>query len=201
MNFGPVLRRIRTVRRLKQQAVGDLVGVTQATVSRWENGTLEPSDDQRRRLMRLLRSTGTLGADHGLRRLVETSPLRVHLVCDITHRLLAASPAREAEWHTSAGTWEGRSLFRFATEEIRAAESRLDACGWFAGRVPGAYFWTEAGPSGTPIRIQQGYCLWERLTLNDGNPVRLATTLTREAMPPSVLAGFTDLTAGPTASA
>lgn len=200
MNFGPVLRRIRTVRRLKQQAVAEVLGVTQATVSRWESGSLEPSDDQRRRLMRLLRSTGSLGADHGLRRLVETSPLRVHLVCDITHRLLAASPAREAEWQADARSWEGRSLFRFATEEIREAEARLDDCGWFSGRVPGAYFWTEAGKSGAEIRIQQGYCLWERLTLNDGSPVRLATTLSKQAMPPRVLASFVDLTQHPSGS-
>ncbi|SDF41761.1 MULTISPECIES: helix-turn-helix transcriptional regulator [Thalassobaculum] len=193
MNFGPVLRRIRAVRRLKQQAVADLVGVTQATVSRWENGDLAPSGDQRRRLLRLLHSSATLGSDHGLRRLVETSPLRVHLVCDITHRLLAASPAREAEWHSDARTWEGRSLYRFATEEIRAAEARLDDCGWFEGRVPGAYFWTGASEPGTAISIQQGYCLWERLTLNDGSPVRMATTLGPDAVSASVLNSFVDL--------
>lgn len=200
MNFGPVLRRIRAARRLKQQAVADLVGVTQATVSRWESGDLAPSSEQRRRLMRLLHSSAKLGSDHGLRRLVETSPLRVHLVCDITHRLLAASPAREAEWLSDARNWEGRSLYRFATEEIRAAEARLDECGWFEGRVPGAYFWTEAGTRGTPIRIQQGYCLWERLTLNDGSPVRMATTLAPDAVPASVLESFVDL-CGPAASA
>lgn len=200
MNFGPVLRRIRVVRRLKQQALAELVGVTQATVSRWESGDLAPSLDQRRRLIRLLRSTATLNADHGLRRLVETSPLRVHLVCDITHRLLAASPTREAEWLSDARTWEGRSLYRFATDEIRQAEAKLDACGWFEGRVPGAYFWTEAGDPRTPIRIQQGYCIWERLTLNDGSPVRMATTLAPEAVPASVLESFIDLR-GPVAAA
>ena len=193
MNFGPVLRRIRVVRRLKQQALADLVGVTQATVSRWESGDLAPSLDQRRRLIRLLRSTATLNADHGLRRLVETSPLQVHLVCDITHRLLAASPSREAEWLSDARSWEGRSLYRFATEEIRQAEGNLDACGWFEGRVPGAYFWTEAGDPETPIRIQEGYCIWERLTLNDGSPVRMATTLAPDAVPASVLQSFIDL--------
>ncbi|WPZ34760.1 helix-turn-helix transcriptional regulator [Thalassobaculum sp. OXR-137] len=193
MNFGPVLRRIRAVRRLKQQALAELVGVTQATVSRWENGDLVPGEEQRRRLMRLLHSSARLGADHGLRRLVETSPLQVHLVCDITHRLLAASPAREAEWLSDARSWEGRSLYRFATEEIREAEARLDACGWFDGKVPGAYFWTGAGDPERPIRIQPGYCLWERLTLNDGSPVRMATTLGPDSVPASVLKSFVDL--------
>lgn len=201
MNFGPILRRIRAVRRLKQQAVADLAGVTQATVSRWESGDLAPSGDQRRRLMRLLRSSAILGSDHGLRRLVETSPLRVHLVCDITHRLLAASPAREADWLSDARTWEGRSLYRFATDEIREAEAKLDDCGWFEGRVPGAFLWTEASGQGTPISIQQGYLLWERLTLNDGSPVRMATTLDREAVPRGVLDSFVDLSRQPWASA
>ena len=193
MEFGPVLRRMRAVRRLKQQAVADLAGVTQTTVSRWGSGQLEPDDAQVRRLLRLLGPSEALAADHGLRRLVETSPLRVHLVCDITHRLLAASPAREAEWLADARDWEGRSLYRFATEEIRRAEARLDACGWFSGRVPGALFWTESGAPGSAIRIQQGYCLWERLSLNDGSPVRLVTTLAREAVPPRVLETFIDL--------
>lgn len=201
MEFGPVLRRMRAVRRLKQQAVAELAGVTQTTVSRWEGGQIEPDAAQVRRLMRLLGPSQSLAADHGVRRLVETSPLRVHLVCDITHRLLAASPSREAEWCTSARDWEGRSLYRFATEEIRAAEALLDGCGWFSGQVPGAFFWTEAGAPGTAIRIQQGYCLWERLSLNDGSPVRLVTTLAEEAVPASVLRTFVDLRGGSRAHA
>lgn len=177
MRIGPVLRRLRTVRRIKQQTVAEIAGVTQATVSRWESGALNPSDAQMRRLRPLLETANDLESDQGLKRLIRASPLAVHLICDVTHRLLAASPHREAEWQRSANSLAGQSLFRFATDEIRHAEARLDGLGWFDGRVSGAVFWTGAGISGLPLRIQQGHCVWERLTLNDGSPVRLVTTL------------------------
>ena len=184
MQIGPVLRRLRAVRRIKQQTVAEIAGVTQATVSRWESGALIPTPGQMGRLQPLIDTAEDLRHDRGLRRLVETSPLAVHLVCDLTHRLLAASPLREAEWRRSADTLSGQSLFRFATEEIRHAEARLDGLGWFEGQVPGAVFWTSAGAPDETLRIQEGYCIWERLSLNDGSPVRLVTTL----VPPAAVA-------------
>lgn len=43
VNIGTVLRLWRRGSGLKQQALADLLGVTQATVSRWENGLDHPS--------------------------------------------------------------------------------------------------------------------------------------------------------------
>lgn len=192
MKIGPLLRRARALRRWKQQAVADLAGVAQTTVSRWEAGAIEPSPEQLRRLSPILSPVADLARDSGLRRLVVTSPLPVHLICDLTHRLLAASPAREAEWTVSASELQGEPLFAFATEEIRAAESRLDEIGWFADATTSAVLWIRGPEWRGPIRMAPGYCVWERLTLNDGSPVRLVTTLPSGMRPESGLVRLYD---------
>ena len=177
MKVGPLLRRARALRRWKQQAVADLAGVAQTTVSRWEAGALEPSAEQLRRLAPILVPNADLGRDSGLKRLVVGSPLAVHLICDLTHRLLAASPGREAEWLVPASDLQGEPLFRFATDEIREAERRLDGIGWFADAATTAVLWVRGRERDAAIRMATGHCVWERLTLNDGSPVRLVTTL------------------------
>ena len=192
MKIGPLLKRARTMRRWKQQAVADLAGVAQTTVSRWESGAVEPSAEQVRRLAPVLSSVSDLARDSGLRRLVVTSPLPVHLICDLTHRLLAASPAREAEWLVPASDLHGEPLFPFATDEIREAESRLDGIGWFADATTGAVLWVRGRERATAIRMVAGYCIWERLTLNDGSPVRLVTTLPPGALPDGGLTRLCD---------
>jgi len=70
-------------------------------------------------------------ADGPLRRLIETSPLPVHLVTDTDHRSLAASPAREHEWGQTAAGLLGQTLWRFAPKGIQAAEQSLDQHGWW----------------------------------------------------------------------
>jgi transcriptional regulator with XRE-family HTH domain len=192
MKIGPLLRRARALRRRKQQAVADLAGVAQTTVSRWEAGAIEPSAEQLRRLGPILTPVADLARDSGLKRLVVSSPLPVHLVCDLTHRLLAASPAREVEWTVSASELHGEPLFRFATDEIREAESRLDDIGWFADATTGAVLWIRGGDRPGPIRMMTGYCVWERLTLNDGSPVRLVTTLPAGVAPEAGLTRLFD---------
>lgn len=192
MKIGPLLKRARALRRWKQQAVADLAGVAQTTVSRWEAGVIEPSPEQLRRLAPILTPVADMARDSGLKRLVVSSPLAVHLICDLTHRLLAASPAREAEWTVPASDLHGQPLFRFATDEIREAERRLDGIGWFADAAAGAVLWVRGRERGSAIRMATGYCVWERLTLNDGSPVRLVSTLPPGATPESGLVRLFD---------
>ena len=115
-------------------------------------------------------------ADAGLRRLVESSALRVHLICDLSHRLLAASPARFAEWTADAAELRGVSLWAFATDEIRAAEGRLGELGWYDDGATRMRFWTGANDSPV-VSIDPGILLWERLQLSDGTLARLVTSL------------------------
>lgn len=48
----PITHIRKNVLGLSQKALGDVAGVSQATVSRWEHGTLEPNRDE----MDLIRS-------------------------------------------------------------------------------------------------------------------------------------------------
>ena len=108
--YGRALRRWRRLRSVKQSHAAELFGVTQATLSRWERGHHRLPDAAARKLWRLLAAPLDSAADAGLRRLVESSTLPVHLICDLSHRLLAASPARFAEWPAGAAALRGVSL-------------------------------------------------------------------------------------------
>jgi transcriptional regulator with XRE-family HTH domain len=174
--FGRRLRRLRRLRGLKQGVVADLAGVTQTTVTRWERGEIRPQPQVARRLLQKLSGPFDGIADSALKRLVETTSLAAHLVADADHALLAASPSREREWRTTVSHLGRRSLWRYATDAICAAEQSLGSRGWWDDPVPAPVeVLTEAGDRGLPI--VSGRLLWERVYLADGTPARLCTSL------------------------
>ncbi|HXV29254.1 MAG TPA: helix-turn-helix transcriptional regulator [Sinorhizobium sp.] len=166
------LKRLRLLSGMKQSHVAELMKVTQATVSRWEAGVLTPSERQLEALASLL-ARAAPSADAALKRLVETSTAKVHLICDHSHRLLATSPARRAEWRRDM---LGAAMFRYASPEIQQAESTLQDLGWHDGRM--ASLVVETGSNGREdVPIVAGRVLWERIPLADGAMGRLVTTL------------------------
>jgi transcriptional regulator with XRE-family HTH domain len=173
---GKLLKRLRILRGMKQQHVAELIGVTQATVSRWESGAIEPNAGQSALLVRHLALASESAHDAALRRLVETSTLKVHLVCDRTHCLLAVSKPRREEWRLDISELKGRSLIVYASPEILAAEATLPSRGWFDGALSSLDVAT--GPnSDVNVPIQKGKMIWERIALSDGSMARLVTTL------------------------
>lgn len=169
---GRVLKRLRLMRGIKQSHLAELLGVAQATVSRWETGILVPGEDQQAILGRLFANAPST-ADAAIKRLVETSAARVHLICDHSHRLLAASPARRKEWRRDM---LGTPMFCYASEAIEQAEGRLQGLGWHEGETTSLV--VETGPNGRDdVPIVAGRVLWERIPLADGAIGRLATTL------------------------
>jgi transcriptional regulator with XRE-family HTH domain len=173
---GHALRRLRLLHGMKQSHLAELLGVTQATVSRWERGLMSLTEAQQDAARRLLAHTPDPAQDAALKRLVVTSALKVHLICDRTHRLLAASPARQAEWRADAGEFLGKSLLAYASPEILAAEAGLEALGWHEGRL--SCLSVDTGPNTDPVvRIPPGRMLWERVGLADGMAGRLVTTI------------------------
>jgi len=159
---------------MKQSHVADLLGVSQATVSRWEAAGQAPSGEARTALLRLLRPSPE--ADAALKRLVEAASLPLHLICDATHALLAASPARQARWRKSATDLAGQSLWRYASEEIQTMEARREALGWFGDKPVALAFWTQANRD-VVVPIAPGLTLWERIPLGDGGMARLVSTV------------------------
>ncbi len=181
------LRRMRLLRGLKQTHVAERLAVTQATVSRWERGTHRPSPAQMPAVMALLAEPAAVACDGALKRLVESSSRPVHLICDTTHRLLAASPARQVDWAAPASVLMGQSLWSYASREIEAAEARLDALGWRDSAAPAVAFDTGANCSAV-VPIVPGVVVWERLCLDGGSEVRLVSTFAAsESLPPGVM--------------
>ncbi|MBN9087524.1 MAG: helix-turn-helix transcriptional regulator [Reyranella sp.] len=174
--FGRALSRWRRLRGVKQSHAAELFGVTQATLSRWERGYHRVPDAAARKLTALLAAPLDSASDAGLRRLVESSALPVHLICDLTHRLLAASPSRFAQWTADAADLRGTSLWRFATDEIHLAESRLGELGWYDDGTTEMRFWTGANHDPL-VPIEPGVLVWERLALSDGTLARRVTSV------------------------
>ncbi len=173
-NFGARLRRIRRLRGLKQASVADLAGVCQTTVSRWEAGIIEPDPAAARDILRKM--TAVCSDESALQRLVESSTLCTHLVTDVDHRLLAASPGRASEWRRPATDLLGVSLWRFATQNIAAAEESLGVIGWWDDSAPAPVTVWTGRRDADDLRIVPSWMIWERVYLNDGTPARLCTS-------------------------
>lgn len=174
---GRALRRFRRLNGIKQGHIAELLAVSQAAVSRWESGIHEPEAHQRARILDLIAANASNDSDAMLKRLVEASTLPVHLVCDATHNLLAASPGRTRSWSGGADAFRGQSLWRFASPEIVAAQDGLADRGWF--ERPFQQFQFETGHNGSDVvTVLPGTLLWETIPLADGRTGRISTTLT-----------------------
>ncbi|MBY3388950.1 helix-turn-helix domain-containing protein [Rhizobium laguerreae] len=173
---GAGIRRMRLLRSMKQEHIAELLGVNQATVSRWERDQLALSGEQAAKLERIFASPQHAAADAALKRLVEDSVRPVHLICDRTHRLLSASRPRQAEWRAPLNTLLGRSLFSYASDEIAAAEQSLEERGWHEGRLSSLTL--DTGANGNALLpIAAGRVIWERIMLSDNSAGRLVTTI------------------------
>jgi transcriptional regulator with XRE-family HTH domain len=174
--LGAALRRFRQLNRVKQSHFAELLGVSQGSVSRWENGANSPNAAQRERLIELIAARAGNDQDAALRRLVESSSCPVHLVCDSTHRLLAASGSSIASWRLDLSELTGRSLWPFASCEIISAEEGLRDRGWFE-RPHQRLESVTSGNGRFDVPVPAGRLLWETLPLSDGRVGRLTTTL------------------------
>ncbi|MEM1004090.1 MAG: helix-turn-helix transcriptional regulator [Pseudomonadota bacterium] len=171
--FGRRLKRLRRSVGIKQSSLADTMQVDQATVSRWESGAQVPSLAMQQAVLSAL---GPARADDSaLRRLVMTSTDCVHLVDEGSHTCLAYSASRARDWKTSQSALLGVSLWQFATDEIRQAETELLDEGWWDQQMPSPKVFLTSEAVHNRIRINAGEILWQRLYLADGTPVRLVS--------------------------
>jgi len=174
--IGLALRRFRRLNMVKQSAIAERLGVSQGCVSRWESGAHRPDAAQRERIVQLIAASAGNDRDAALKRLVESSQRPVHLICDSTHRLLAASRSRAASWRTDVSELIGRSLWPFASAEIEAAEAGLFESGWF--ERPWQSLELRTGGNGrSDVPVPPSRVLWETVPLADGRVGRLTTTI------------------------
>lgn len=174
--IGRALRRFRRLNAIKQSHAAEFFKVSQATISRWESGAQEPEAKHREAIAAMVAAHSGNAADAALKRLIETSSLPVHMVCDATHRLLAASPSRVASWGANADAFFGKSLWRFASREIISAEASLAALGWYEQPFKQLRFRTGENESDI-IKVEPSVMLWETVPLADGRVGRITTTV------------------------
>jgi len=171
-SLGPSLRRWRVLNRVKQEVLARDLGVSQTRISRWESGQARPGGRHLLKITQLLRARPETASDRALLDLVARSAAPVHLVCDLTHRLLAMSPAREAEWHLPVSEFLNRPLWRFASNGIRQAEHSLGDRGWFEPNCPDILYSTERVDF-PEMTIPESRIRISRLPLSDGSFARL----------------------------
>ncbi|RVT90543.1 XRE family transcriptional regulator [Sphingomonas crocodyli] len=178
--MGRSLLRFRRLNGIKQAHVAELLCVSQGSISRWEGGTHAPDEHHREKIATLIAAHANNNGDMAMKRLISTSTLAVHLVCDATHILLAASPARAAVFAGGVDRYLGTSLWRYASPEIAEAEARLADDGWFERPFKALTFRTGDNLShDVPVRSSTVRC--ETIPLADGRVGRVTTTLAQHA--------------------
>ncbi|WP_312936842.1 helix-turn-helix transcriptional regulator [Pseudomonas sp.] len=174
LSLGPSFKQWRLLRGIKQSHAAQLIGVGQSTISRWENDELALDEKHYAAVMDLLSARLSSAQDAALARLIRSSSKPMHLVCDLTHTLLAFSASRGVEFGPDAHALLGHSLWRYATEEIVEAEAHVRRQGWSAQNAS-VQFCTGHNHS-TIVPIYDSVCTWTRLTLSDGTVARLVET-------------------------
>lgn len=175
--LGRRLRLYRRIHGIKQAHLAEALGVSQGLVSRWESGYHEPSSPASTQIIEFLSARAEAKGDRALRQLVERSSVPVHLICDMTHTLLAASRARQWEWGADALPFIGSSLWKFATDAIVSAELELEKSHWFDDAGSNRVLVRTAGNNSRQMRILPSQIDWEQIGLSDGRVGRLVTTI------------------------
>lgn len=181
LSLGPVLRRWRVLHRMKQVHAAERFGVSQSTISRWESGLQPMAPQERAKVEAIVSARLDAAADRMLAELVGESGRSLHLICDLTHRLLALSRPRAWQFGASSAELLGASLWPFATAEIEVMETTLADRGWY-DRPAAAPVEFETGANGSEmVPIWESRCRWTRFVLSDGTPARLVETLVRRS--------------------
>ena len=173
------MRRFRRLRALKQAALAEIVGVDQATVSRWESGRQNPDLGMQQRLRDLMR--GIEPREEVLLKHWINASVGYTVLCDGERVIRAASPSYCCIHGVSPADVLGVSTFPVFTAELEQALWLAVDRGFFEGDVASvtvvarvnALSGRERGVAGisvwTPVRMSDGQILAraDRISLSD----------------------------------
>jgi|GEM_PF-2268963 len=133
IDWGAEIRRFRRLRAVKQAALAEMLGVDQATVSRWEGNRQAPDLGMQKRLRALMQGTGTQD-EALLRHWVETAVGETALL-DAARTLVAASATFLARHGLDIPPPKNLSMAGAFSDELERAWWYAVERGFFEGEV------------------------------------------------------------------
>lgn len=130
VNWPSVIRNFRMSKRLKQAALAADLGVTQAMISRWENGESDPPDRVKRRMAELVQDAFVVAPAPTWVDLVTLNP-GVEFVTDSMGMFKAISMGALQLFGVMREDMEGRSASRFLGGDFAETMEALRAKGMF----------------------------------------------------------------------
>ena len=134
VNWPSVIRNFRMSKRLKQAALAEDLGVTQAMVSRWENGESEPPERVKRRLGELVRDAFVIAPAPTWIDLVSLNPA-CEFVTDSRGLFKALSRGATDMLGLTRGQYEGRSSAQVIGGEFVETMDQLREHGLFRNEI------------------------------------------------------------------
>lgn len=165
-DWGAQLRRFRRLRALKQSALAEMVGVDQATVSRWESGRQSPDLGTQQRLRDLMRRIEP-HQEVLLKHWIDTS-VGYTVLCDENRIIRAASPSYCSIHGVSPSDVLGRSSLPVFTAELERALWQAMDQGFFEGEVASVRVVGRWNTHSGRQRGVGGIAVWTPVPLADG---------------------------------
>ncbi len=164
--WGEQLRRFRRLRALKQAALAEIVGVDQATVSRWESGRQNPDLGMQQRLRDLLRRIEPR-EEILLKHWINAS-VGYTVLCDEDRIIRAASPSYCSIHGLSPAEVLGLSTVPVFTAELEQALWLAVDRGFFEGDVASVTVVGRTNALSGRERGIPGISVWTPVPLSDG---------------------------------
>lgn len=134
VNWPSVIRNFRMSKRLKQAALAADLGVTQAMISRWENGESEPPERVKRRMTELVQDAFVVAPAPTWADLVSLNPA-IELVTDSMGMLKAVSQGALDLLGMTREEIEGRSIRQFIGGDFVEALDLIREKGMFQNNL------------------------------------------------------------------
>jgi transcriptional regulator with XRE-family HTH domain len=164
------LRRFRRLRALKQTALAEMLGVDQATVSRWESGRQNPDLGTQRRLRSLMQATGP-HQDVLLKHWIN-SAVGYTSLSDENRVVIAASPSFCEYQRIDASEIVGMSLIPAFTEELESLWGIAIEHGFLEGDIASVTTISRAHLLSGRERNIGTIAVWTPVPLADGRYLR-----------------------------